>query len=147
MKIGLRLNKNPFSWAYVEEEIIPCAGTTCYECYNKKFCILDGKKKTVDSIKVALSNCGISGKKEKYQSRYITIRPNPFHDIIQVNFDREIETPVDIEIISILGNFVYRGRIFENTNIINSRFYMPGLYIVQMKTEGKLLHIEKIIKY
>lgn len=82
----------------------------------------------------------------------VSVAPNPFQDKVSVKFSAEQATTASVKIFSVTGQVVYQSnknisKGFNNISLDNLSSIKPGMYILQVMTNGQVISKEKLVKY
>ena len=82
----------------------------------------------------------------------VSVAPNPFQDKVSVKFSSELATTANVQIFSVTGQVVYQSnknisKGFNNISLDNLSSIKPGMYILQVMTNGQVISKEKLVKY
>jgi hypothetical protein len=77
----------------------------------------------------------------------VAIHPNPFHTVVYLQLDEELNARAELHVFDIMGRIVHKQNFssFRYTEL-NLSFLKSGSYIIQIRTETKLFsaQIQKI---
>lgn len=74
------------------------------------------------------------------------VYPNPAEDVLYVSLVEKNNDLAYVSLIDMTGKTVYSSRISENKLIINSKNWNPGVYVVQLISEGIVSRERVILK-
>ena len=78
-----------------------------------------------------------------YQSDKLSIYPNPFNNILNIN---NLENIDQIVIINNIGQTIFNQKNYDNSVSINTTDFSKGNYIMILKYKNNVKYIHKIIK-
>jgi hypothetical protein len=85
---------------------------------------------------------------DEFESKDITIYPNPSNGIINIRYHQTSGSGLQVEIVDNLGRLRYKERILsqssENTVDLETRL-QPGIYLLRLIEENRLLHTQTIV--
>ncbi|WP_416866842.1 MAG: T9SS type A sorting domain-containing protein [Imperialibacter sp.] len=82
-------------------------------------------------------------------SQAIKVYPNPFTDFIVLKAateDKLKQQPVNARIYTTSGNIVLQTTFWQDEFLLETSGLLPGLYMIILEQNGKLLSIEKMTK-
>ncbi|CAD5299221.1 MULTISPECIES: T9SS type A sorting domain-containing protein [unclassified Imperialibacter] len=82
-------------------------------------------------------------------SKGIKVYPNPFSDFIVLKtteWDMLKQHPVSARVYSTSGNIVLQKTFLQDEFLLETSALLPGLYLIMLEQNGKLLSIEKMTK-
>ena len=81
---------------------------------------------------------------------YISIHPNPFNTTVQVKFESEKIRKVDVRVVTEKGVVMYEDtfkvRTGYNNVPVEAEYLIPGIYYVELSSEGNLIDRLKVVK-
>jgi len=81
---------------------------------------------------------------------YISIHPNPFNTLVQVKFESEKIRKVDMRVVTEKGLVMfeqsYKVRTGFNNVPVDAEYLIPGIYYIEIESEGKLIEKLKVVK-
>lgn len=80
-----------------------------------------------------------------YQTNSFQVYPNPVDDVLNVVCTENVEG-AEMVVYNTMGQIVVRQTVSSDFNSLNVSSLKPGLYILQIRTEGALLGTQKFVK-
>lgn len=80
-----------------------------------------------------------------YQTNSFQVYPNPVDDVLNVVCTENVEG-AEMVVYNTMGQIVVRQTVSNDFNYLNVSSLKPGLYILQIRTEGALLGTQKFVK-
>jgi hypothetical protein len=81
---------------------------------------------------------------------YISIHPNPFNTTVQVKFESEKIRKVDLRVTTekglIMVEDTFQVRTGYNNVPIEAEYLIPGIYFIEIRSEGTLIEKLKVVK-
>ena len=81
---------------------------------------------------------------------YISIHPNPFNTTVQVKFESEKIRQVDMRVTTekglVMMEDTYQVRTGYNNIPIEAEYMIPGIYFIELRSEGTLIDRLKVVK-
>ena len=81
---------------------------------------------------------------------YISIHPNPFNTTVQVKFESEKIRRVDVRVVTEKGVVMFEDNVKVRTGFNNvpveAEYLIPGIYYVELSSEGNLIERLKVVK-
>ncbi len=85
---------------------------------------------------------------DEFESKDITIYPNPSNGIINIRYHQTSGSGLQVEIVDNLGRLRYKERILsqssENSVDLETRL-QPGIYLLRLMDENRFLHTQTIV--
>jgi hypothetical protein len=76
----------------------------------------------------------------------LTISPNPIHDVIQLQWEKNRSEDIMIRIFDATGEIKYIGKGFDGHIEIDAKNWTAGMYIIQYQTQKGIIQYQKMIK-
>lgn len=105
----------------------------------------------IDNIRLRTSDCNaekINTNQERLFNSEMDIYPNPANDFLNIEYNLEDQTNnAFLQIIDISGKIVLKNNLhsYNGSELIDVSMLKKGIYIVQLISDNKGIHIEKIV--
>ena len=118
-----------------------------YSTYEFKYIKLVGHSNSEDSWN-HISEFRIFGSRQQYpfESEPFKLYPNPAQHIFNIQINDPTLKPESIKIVNLVGKIIYETMADpDSTDFRIPISLMPGIYVVQIRSEESTMHVQKLI--
>lgn len=84
---------------------------------------------------------------EEFNEKQLKIYPNPSHNFVTVDWDKEISGSLNLSIYDIQGKLIYTLPDLPRKKEIDLTHFSAGIYFIQLETNHKLIKTTKLVKH